>query len=494
MRNIELSYGDTTFESTDSGFDRSLLITSPTGEKEQVLFKYSGDAPADYNDTLPSGSGLMVTSSYLYARNTYYWDKRAYASGANNYAAAKLYHWLHTAEGSKVSNVLESLKPANERRIHYNYPGQVSPVVVGTLGKPSIIARVMDDGSTQLARYEYNAFGKITKMVTPGDAATPSRTTTYKYASNNIDLLAIYQRNSTGQSIDGFGVTADLLWSFAYDTGGKHLVTSVTDASGQTTAYTYNSYGQVLTITNPKGETTTCTYDRDQDNDGMTDGYLVQIAGPVSGAVTQIQYDDLGRIAQITDSQGYAVTTAYEAISGDPLKTFNRPSVITYPDGSTAQFFYNRLDLEWSKDRLGRWSRREHDANRRVLYVQDPAGRITNYEWCSCGSPASIVDAEGHQTNWLHDVQGRLTDKIYSDGAVLHYTYESIRRPRCLQAGLGKTQNQTHPLGCQTRLSPQPRLRLRLLRRPLPQTPVAGEPISSNRPRRLRRSRLDDKP
>ncbi len=439
-------YGDTLFSSTDTDTDRNLLITVPSGEKECYLLKTEGVTPSDTSDVLPTGSGLLVTSDNLMYRNTFYWDKNAYAKGAGDYNAAKLMHWLHTSDGSAISDVLESVKPANERRIHYNYPGQLNAIYSGSSSQPSMVARVMDDGSTQLTQYEYNACGNVTKKVTPGDATTPSRTTLYQYAANNIDLLAVYQQNSAGLSTVTSGsttVSADLLQSFTYN--DKHLVTSKTDASGQTTNYTYNSFGQVLSVTNPKGETTTYTYDRDQDNDGVTDGYLVQITRPAAGATTQFQYDGLGRVVTVTDSQGYAVNTTYESIDGDPLKTFDRASIITYPDSTTTQFIYNKLDLEWTKDRIGRWSRQVYDSSQRLLYSQDPDGKITNYEWCSCGSLASIIDPEGHQTTWIHDVEGRLTDKIYPDGSGPHYTYEkSTSRIKSVTDALGQVTTYTY--------------------------------------------------
>jgi YD repeat-containing protein len=37
----------------------------------------------------------------------------------------------------------------------------------------------------------------------------------------------------------------------------------MTDAAGQTTTFTYNSHGQILTITNPLDETTTIIYGTD---------------------------------------------------------------------------------------------------------------------------------------------------------------------------------------------------------------------------------------
>src|SRR6202000_1883302 len=111
---------------------------------------------------------------------------------------------------------------------------------------------------------------KRTKVVSPGNATTPSRTTTFTYAANGLDLTAVYQENPGGTSTDSYSVASDLLASFTYDSGGKHLIVSATDAAGQTANFTYNPYGQMLTATNALGQTTTLTYTHD-DGGGVSD-------------------------------------------------------------------------------------------------------------------------------------------------------------------------------------------------------------------------------
>ena len=56
-----------------------------------------------------------------------------------------------------------------ENRVWNNYPGQTwaAGTVNTTSYKPSMVARVLDDGTTQLLQYSYNNFGKTTKMTDP---------------------------------------------------------------------------------------------------------------------------------------------------------------------------------------------------------------------------------------------------------------------------------------------------------------------------------------
>src|SRR6185436_2073987 len=164
------------------------------------------------------------------------------------------------------------------------------------------------------------------------------------------------------------GGTFDILETRTYN--NQHLPLTITDAAGQTTTYTYNPAGQVLTTTNAKSETTTYAYD------GY--GRLVSETGPFPGATTTYGYDTYGRVNTVTDSEGYAVTAAYDAA--------DRVVQLSYPDGTTEQTTFDRLDLHQQRDRLGRITTYTYDVNRRLTATRDPLGRIVAQEWCVCGT------------------------------------------------------------------------------------------------------------
>lgn len=419
-------YGDTTFTESDIGSDRSLLVTDPEGAQEFYQFKYSM-TPPDNGAAVPAATGLLTNTTYQVYRTSYIWDKKAYAEAPGDYSKAHLMHWLHTPDGGAMADVLESEKQPYESRVYYNYYGQTNAYLESANGGNLITktARVLDDGSTQMVQYDYNAQGKRTKVVTPGNVTTPARTTTYTYGANGLDLIGVYQQNPAGASTDSYSLAADKLGSFTYDAGGKHLCMTATDASGQTTSYTYNSFGQLLTATDPLGHTTTMAYDRDDDTDGVTDGYLLSVTGPVAGATTQMQYDGFGRVWKVTNSDDDTVTLAYDAIGGVATKTLNRVAQTTYPDGTSTQVLFDRLDAQWTQDRLGRWTQLFHDKMRRVAAVLDPLGRLTQYQWCMCGALEAIIDPAGNQTTWIRDEQSRVVNKIYPDNSVTTYAYEN---------------------------------------------------------------------
>jgi RHS repeat-associated protein len=123
------------------------------------------------------------------------------------------------------------------------------------------------------------------------------------------------------------------------------------------------------------------------------------------------------RVASVTDSSGYTVEMTYDAM--------NRPTEVTYPDNTTEEFEYNRFDLVLARDRTGRATRSFYNALGQRVAVQDPLGRMTQYNWCKCGSLNSLIDGKGQVTRWQYDVQSRTTKKIFADNSEMLYAYEN---------------------------------------------------------------------
>jgi len=182
----------------------------------------------------------------------------------------------------------------------------------------------------------------------------------------------------------------------------------VIDAAGQTNRFAYSANGQLLGITNALGQTVTLAYN--------ANGYLTNVTGALPGATTSFTYDGTNRVRTVTDSEGYTITVDYDAL--------DRPVKITYPDTTFDQIVYKWLDPILHKDRRGHWTATYYDALRRVIDIQDALSRVTHFEWCGCGSLASITDPLGRPTFWNRDLQGRVTAKIYPDNTQTTYTYE----------------------------------------------------------------------
>src|SRR5947209_4596007 len=103
---------------------------------------------------------MSTANIYHIYRNSFYWDRKAYAEAAGDYTKAHLYHWLHFS-GGVCSGILESEKAPLENRIWYSYDGQNLAYNYGTTDQPNAIGRVLDDGTTQLARLRYDSVGNV---------------------------------------------------------------------------------------------------------------------------------------------------------------------------------------------------------------------------------------------------------------------------------------------------------------------------------------------
>ena len=367
------------------------------------------DPPAQ----VPAGDlGFRAANTNLNYRNSFYWGKAAMAqrpvSQPPDPNAARIYHFVHHSlvGPARTGRALESIKAPLEGRTWFNYDGQtfqgVDPTVyAGTNDAPSKVARVLDDGSTQLYQYEYNIARLKTKEIDPA-----GRARIYVYnATNLIDLLEVRQQA---------GAATELLAAFTYNT--NHQVLTATDAAGHTTACVYTNFGQLAWISNGLGQVHN-VYD--------ADGRLLSInrytngmdTGGAPWSATGFTYDSCDRVRTVTAPDGYAVTFDYDAA--------DRVTNVFYPDNTSSTVVYRYLDPVLTKDRRGHWSATYYDAMRRVTDVQDAAGRNTHFEWCACGALESITDPLGRTTTWIRDLAGRPYQKVFPDQTRLTYEYEA---------------------------------------------------------------------
>lgn len=114
----------------------------------------------------------------------------------------------------------------------------------------------------------------------------------------------------------------------------------------------------------------------------------------------------------------------------------DRQTKITYPDTTYKQFTYTdnvtgamTLDVTSIRDRRGHTTFRHFNSNKDLDQETDPAGRITRYDWCACGSLDSITDGNLHTTTFRRDIQGRIYQKVFHDTTTIDYLFEGQSAP-----------------------------------------------------------------
>jgi len=73
----------------------------------------------------------------------------------------------------------------------------------------------------------------------------------------------------------------------------REIKQKATDANGNSTSYTYDTQGNILTMTDPLNQTTTWTWSSDFDR-------ILSVKDP-KGAVTTLSYDAAGHLTGITE-------------------------------------------------------------------------------------------------------------------------------------------------------------------------------------------------
>jgi len=407
--------------------DRSLAMTDPLGNVE-LVYVYQNQSVTGTGSEAATPAGMNNDNPYLQWRNTYYWDKHAAANGgvttdANGNPIAEkwlispgdnypvIYHWFHQCcTIDYISNQIGSVKkPLEKYREWTNYPNQPTVYYSGSLIRPTFIGRVLDDGTTQLAKASYNSLGLPLTGVDP-----IGRSTKYTYATNNIDLLTV-------QQLTAAPATYTTIATFS-DYNSQHEPQTYTGADGQVWRYSYNTAGQLSTITDPNNGITTYNYDA-QDR-------LSTVQNANLKTVLTLTYDSADRVQTRTDSEGYTLTYDYDKL--------DRVTKITYPDGTTDSYNYTfqgganggkpSLELRKHIDRLGRATKYDYDADRRLIKVTEPGAISTAYDYYEDGTLKNITDAKGNVTHWEIDLQSRPTSKTYAFGTANAqtetYTYE----------------------------------------------------------------------
>ncbi|GHT96232.1 hypothetical protein AGMMS49545_20690 [Betaproteobacteria bacterium] len=401
IERLTTPYGASTFDFGEEPGARWVELTSPTGDTERIEVRDETPGMARSDKDIPIG--ISIANRDLHHRNTYYWDAAAYAQHKGDYTKARIKHWVIN---SPNDDVLESFKAPLESRLWFNYPGQKHPSDLGTCRRPSAIARVLPDGTDQITRMTYNAQGRLTRRIDP-----LGRETKYEYAANGIDLTAIRQKH---------GERDDTLAQITWDK--QHRPLTFKDAAGQTTTFTYNAQGQLLRQRNALNGQTSYQYD--------IAGRVVKILNALGHVEASYVYDVAGNITSETDSTGHTLKHAYDGL--------NRRIKTTYPDGTTTERVWDKLDLARTKDRNGKLTDYRYDAAGRLIEVKD-ALRTIRHAYDAAGRPIRLTDGNGHAVIWTRDVQGRMIARTEADGAKTTIEYDRAGRPVKRTDPLGQT-------------------------------------------------------
>jgi YD repeat-containing protein len=194
-------------------------------------------------------------------------------------------------------------------------------------------------------------------------------------------------------------------------------VTSMCDALGAVTAYTYTATGQIETVTSALGGVKSSEYD-------LLDR-LIKKTNEL-GNTTEYTYDALSRVLSVKNPLGDADLFTYDAL--DRIKT------VTDKNGNITKYNYDANgNLIETIDALNNSSYYEYDAMNRLikvtLYRKDSINiineeQITLYKYDKRGLVTREINASGNNTIYVYDGDSNMIQKTDADGYVTEYDYD----------------------------------------------------------------------
>ncbi len=304
------------------------------------------------------------------------------------------------------------------------------------------------DAMGRTSIYEYDSNGNLIEYTAPDGIQT---VTQYSSDFNLPTQITVGGVATTTYTYDDHGNVTSITDAMGDETTMTYyadgLLESITSPDGNvagaigdyTTTYTYNNAGQVLTATTGLPSTTTNTYDDRGDLTSTTDP---------DGNTTSYSYDLLGRLLTTTgpdpDGSGpetsAVFSTSYnlpneETIETDPLgnetETYtdgdDRVVKIADPDGTFTSNTYDAVgNLIASTNESGQTTQYIYNNENRLIETLYPDGTSTSTTYNADGQVTSSTDTDGNVTQYAYNAGGQLASVTNALGQVTSYTYDDL--------------------------------------------------------------------
>jgi RHS repeat-associated protein len=237
------------------------------------------------------------------------------------------------------------------------------------------------------------------------------------------------------------------------DDAGRPI--KVTDAAGRTQTYAWCDCGQLASATDELGHTVNFTLGgpfnhptQFIDAKGNSTSYTYDARGNLlstqyaDGSIERIAYDALGNPTTLTNRRGQPIQYAYNAAGQVTRETFpdgthndytydTRCRLTTAVDAQgTTTFTYDTADRLTRVDYpTGRWLAYDYDAGGRRTKLTDHTGFVVKYGYDPAGRLVSLKDgADTLIDTYAYDAAGRLAREDKGNGTYTVYTYDAAGR------------------------------------------------------------------
>jgi RHS repeat-associated protein len=345
--------------------------------------------------------------------------------------------WVYKHRGYLLLDVTDPL----DRTTSYTYDGQARR---GTV----------TDGRDNTRRFKYDASGNLRKEIAPAplsytiertfnttnDLLTEQdgrgHTTTSDYATS---AGADYQVGQLKTITDREGgVTTFKYWTTTSSptppSSNVGLLKSVQNPRLKTTAYAYDSSGNLTKITSPLGLKTTMGYDS---SGRMTNRRSPRgnVPNPPAGYLSEWTYEDGDEVESFTNANGK--TTDYAYYANGLLETVTRTEDDLTQRVTT--FDYDNANRLWTTtDPRTGVETRLYWPDGQLQSLESAEGRETTYDYDDAGQLVELVEPNGNETgatpsDWTstygYDDAGNRTSEAHPDGGTRHIAYDELNRP-----------------------------------------------------------------
>ncbi len=288
--------------------------------------------------------------------------------------------------------------------------------------------------------YEYNAAGLLSAVSDPLNRRTRLDYDAQKHLiaiTNPVGDTTQYTYNEFGQIVSATNNEGQTLFTNTFDEYGRVVAQDDALNNNQSIHFSYDETSVpgklITTVTNRDGSQTRYTYNAN---------YQVETVKDALGHETKIAYDDKGRRLSSTDANGKTTYYGYDELGNLMSVTGPNGNVMSY---ITYDANHNVLSTTDANDHVTQF---EYDANNNRVKSIDAAGNVTRYTYnehqqltrifhpnqvvdyffYEKGRLNKVVDALGRSRFMHYDAAGRLIKTVAKDGAMTEINYDGMDR------------------------------------------------------------------
>ncbi|KAK47824.1 hypothetical protein BG58_41105 [Caballeronia jiangsuensis] len=342
--------------------------------------------------------------------------------------------------------------------------------------------RAYNTSSASITRYEYDAMGRLTRVVDPrAEALTTSNA---DWAISQRKLLGVIDSTKQGKLASGLTdadkefLRQSYSMSYEYDAQGNQI--RVIDALGHVTSTSYDAFGNAVRLTDPLGNSTLFFFDQlnrctvvvnalnyvvrtefspsgkpikvtqyanayaGATSINMDASAINPVAAPARDAVTRLEYDALDRLVVSVDAENNTERWAYDGLGNKTSHTNKIGGLTSYTYDRRGLVLSESLPITSSEKMVV--NRYEYDARGNRVKMTEAAGlaeqRITQYQFDLLDRRVKVVpeaiqtysSSSGSWTSnsptdqYTYDVRGNLTSHTNASGKTEYWYYDAAGR------------------------------------------------------------------